>query len=115
MSASPMSNAISDLETQVLAVLVSAETAREGATAILQALSPLFDDTSAAIAVRDRDGFTIHTIAEIGAPVTWPTTLSPQFVLGIQGGVDATTGVGVIPLRAQGVVAGALLVAEPAR
>ncbi len=108
----PASYVAPEIEAQVLAVLVSAETAREGVVGVLEALVPVIDDASAAIAVRDRDGMRLHVLAEIGAPVRWPERLAPQFAINAQAGVDPDTHVGVVPLRAHGTVVGALLLAD---
>lgn len=111
MPSPPVSFVLPEVEAQVLAALTSAETAREGAVAVLQALAPVIEDASAALAARDRDGFTLHVLAETGAPTRWPERFTPQFALG-QGGVDPGTHVGVLPLRSQGAVVGALLLAD---
>jgi signal transduction histidine kinase len=103
---------VSEVEARLLGVLVSAETARDGAAGLLQALEPLLDDASAALAVRDRDGFTLHVLAESGAAVAWPERLAPQFAISAQPGVDPESDTLVIPLRAQGSVVGALLLAD---
>lgn len=104
------------IEASLLGVLLEADTAREGATALLAALSPVIDglneSNSAALAVRDRDGISLHVLAELGAPRSWPTTLDPRFSVGAQSGVDSSTGAVVIPLRAGGRVVGALLVVD---
>jgi signal transduction histidine kinase len=104
------------IEASLLGVLLEADTAREGATALLAALAPaiegLHDANSAALAVRDRDGISLHVLAELGAPRSWPTTLDPRFSVGAQSGVDSSTGAVVIPLRANGRVVGALLVVD---
>src|ERR1700741_2256987 len=97
------------IEAQLLAVLLSAETAREGGAALLEALRPALDENPAALAVRDRDGITLHVLAESGGPRDWPTRLDPRFALGTEPGVDATTTAMVVPLRANGRVIGALL------
>lgn len=112
MPSLPVSSVAPDVEAQVLAVLVSAETVREGVVGILRALAPVIDDASAAIAVRDRDGMSLHVLAETGAPARWPERLAPQFAVGAQPGVDPATHVGVVPLRAHGAVVGALLFAD---
>lgn len=105
-------NSAADIELSLLGVLLSADTVREGATALLAALAPALDDAAAALAVRDRDGLTLHVLAETGAPRTWPTRLEPQFAVGGQPGVDPTTGTMVVPLRANGRVVGALLMGD---
>lgn len=104
----------SEVEAHLLSTLVSAETLRQGADELLRALAPVLDDAAAAIAVRDRDGLTLHVLAETGH-AAWPEVLAPQFVVSGQPGVDAGTEVLVVPLRARGTVAGALLIADPRR
>ena len=107
----------SAVEAALLAVLLEAGTAREGAIGLLHALVPVFEDDEAlhreaspiALGVRDRDGLSLHVLAEVGAPRRWPSTLEPRFALGGQGGVDPATGVFIIPLRANGRVIGALM------
>src|SRR5687767_7920268 len=94
--------ATSDVESRVLGVLLDADTPREGAVALLEALTPAFDASSLAIAVRDRDGLTLHVLAELGRPHPWPTKLEPELALGAQPGLDPETGARVIPLRANG-------------
>ena len=104
-----------EIESSLLSVLLEADTTREGATALLEALLPLIDDSgvpearSVALAVRDRDGMSLHVLAEAGVARSWPSALEPRFSLGAQSGVDATTGAMVVPLRAGGRVIGALL------
>lgn len=107
-TALPIAN--SDVEVSLLGVLLDADTAREGAVALLAALTPALDDAqSVALAVRDRDGLTLQVLAELGAPHPWPATLEPQLAIGGQPGVDPATGASVVPLRANGRVVGALL------
>lgn len=103
-----------EIESSLLSALLSADSTREGATALLAALSPALDYTGSALAVRDRDGLTLHVLAEIGAPFTWPTKLEPQFAVAAQPGVDPTTSAMVVPLRASGRVVGALLLGDSA-
>lgn len=103
----PVSTA--EVESSLLAVLLSADTVREGAIALLQALAPALDDASAALAVRDRDGLTLHVLAETGVARTWPARLEPQVAVSAQPGVDPDSGAMVVPLRANGRVIGALL------
>ncbi len=103
------------LEASLLGVLLSAETARQGATALLQVLGPTFEEMPAALAVRDRDGLTLHVLAESGDAHTWPAKLEPQFALGAQHGVDPGTGTMVVPLRANGRVVGALVLGDARR
>jgi signal transduction histidine kinase len=112
LSSAALSNA--EIESSLLSALLSADSAREGATALLAALSPALDYSASALAARDRDGLTLHVLAEIGAPVNWPATLEPQFAVGNQPGVDPTTSVMVVPLRACGRVVGALLMGDAA-
>jgi signal transduction histidine kinase len=107
------------IETSMLSVLMEAETAREGATALLDALSPALDDggpgrdaASVALAVRERDGLALHVLAELGAPRNWPHALEPRFALSGHSGVDPSTEAMVIPLRSNGRVVGALLFGE---
>jgi signal transduction histidine kinase len=101
-----------DVELALLGVLLSADTVRQGATALLAALAPALDDVSAAIGVRDREGLTLQVLAETGTPQSWPARLEPQFALGGQPGVDPGTGTMVVPLRANGRVVGALLMGD---
>jgi signal transduction histidine kinase len=103
-----------EIDSALLGVLLSADSVRDGAASLLSVLAPMFDDTSTAMAVRDRDGLTLHTLAEQGVPQNWPTRLEPQFALGAQAGVDPATGVMVAPLRAGGRVVGVLLFGDPA-
>jgi len=101
-----------EIESSLLGVLLTAESAREGANALLDALIPLVGAVAAAIAVRDRDGLTLHVLAEVGAPRAWPAKLAPQAAVSGQPGVDPFTGVMVFPLRANGRVVGALLIGD---
>ena len=110
----PTATSTAEIDAALLSILLSADSVRDGAASLLRVLVPLFDDTSAAIAVRDRDGLTLHTLAEHGAPREWPARLEPQFALGAQAGVDPGTGGMVAPLRAGGRVVGVLLLGEPA-
>ncbi|HEY8175440.1 MAG TPA: histidine kinase dimerization/phospho-acceptor domain-containing protein [Gemmatimonadaceae bacterium] len=103
-----------EIESSLLGVLLSADSTREGATALLGALSPAIGDVSAALAVRDRDGLTLHVLAEVGAPRRWPARLEPQFAVGVSPGVDPGTATMVVPLRASGRVVGALIFGDPA-
>lgn len=113
--ASPSATYVASVvEAQLLSTLVSAETLRQGADELLRGLAQVLDDASAAIAVRDRDGLTLHVLAEIGH-AAWPEVLAPQFAVGGQPGVDAGTETLVVPLRAQGTVVGALLLADTRR
>src|SRR5713226_6048894 len=100
-----------EIESSLLGVLLTAESAREGANALLDALSQLVG-AAAAIAVRDRDGLTLHVLAEVGAPRAWPAKLAPQAAVSSLPGVDPFTGVMVFPLRANGRVVGALLIGD---
>ena len=63
-----------EIESSLLGVLLTADSARRGAHALLDALSPALGDSTAALAVRDRDGLTLHVLAEVGAPQLWPGT-----------------------------------------
>jgi signal transduction histidine kinase len=110
----PTTTSGAEIDSALLSVLLSADSVRDGAASLLSVLAPMFDDTSTAIAVRDRDGLTLHTLAEQGAPQNWPARLEPQFALGAQAGVDPATGVMVAPLRAAGRVVGVLLLGDPA-
>ena len=102
-------------EAALLDVLLTAETTREGAAQLLRSVTPALDDMPCAIGARDRDGLTLHVLAEHGGPGPWPATLEPQFALGSQAGVDAATGAYVVPLRTQGRVVGALLLGDAPR
>jgi light-regulated signal transduction histidine kinase (bacteriophytochrome) len=106
---------IARLESAVLGVLLSADTMRTGAMQLLAALAPVFEDIPCAIGARDRDGLTLHVLAERGGPRAWPAVLEPQFALGSQPGVDAASGAYVAPLRARGRVVGAIMLGEPPR
>jgi K+-sensing histidine kinase KdpD len=109
------------IESALLSVLVEAETTREGATALLDALAPVLDDArvgpeaSVALAVREREGLTLHVLVERGPPHQWPAALEPRFALSGQTGVDRTTEAMIIPLRANGRVVGALLFGNAAQ
>jgi signal transduction histidine kinase len=105
----------SHIEASVLGVLLSAETVREGAIALLEALTPALDENPAAVAVRDRDGITLHVLAEAGTPQSWPTRLEPQFAVGGEPGVDPASGAFVVPLRANGRTVGVVLLGDAAR
>jgi signal transduction histidine kinase len=104
-----------EVDSSLLAVLLSAESVRGGATELLQALAPALDDCPAALAVRDRDGVTLHVLAEAGAPHAWPARLEPQFAVSALPGVDPDSGAMVVPLRANGRVIGALLMGDPSQ
>lgn len=112
---SPPSPVTGSLEAALLDVLLSAETTREGASQLLRSITPAVEDMPCAIGARDRDGLTLHVLAEHGGPRPWPATLEPQFALGSQPGVDAATGAYVVPLRTQGRVVGALLLGDAPR
>ena len=103
---------VAEIEAALLGILLSAETVREGADAILGSLEPVLDDASTAIALRDRDGRSLHILSERGPLERWPLSLEPQFAVGTRPGVDAATGVMVVPLRAHARVIGALLLAD---
>lgn len=104
-----------DLESAVLGVLLSAESTRDGAEALLRELAPALGSLPSALAVRDRDGLTLHVLAERGDTQTWPSRLEPQFALGSNPGVDPQTGIFVVPLRCVGRVVGALLLGDARR
>lgn len=110
----PSAPSAAETDNALLSVLLTAESVREGAASLLRVLAPLFDDVPSAIAARDRDGLTLHVLAEQGAPQQWPVRLEPQFALGGAPGVDPGTGVMIAPLRSAGRVIGAVLFAEPA-
>lgn len=113
MSPAPSTGA--DLESAVLGVLISAESTRDGAEALLRELAPVLGSLPSALAVRDRDGLTLHVLAEAGETQTWPSRLEPQFAMGSNPGVDPSTGVFVAPLRTDGRVVGALLFGDAPR
>ena len=104
-----------DLESAILGVLISAESTRDGAEALLRELAPVLGGLPSALAVRDRDGLTLHILAETGETLTWPSRLEPQFAMGSNPGVDPSTGVFVVPLRTDGRVVGALLFGDAPR
>lgn len=105
----------SDLESALLGVLISAESTRDGADVLLRELAPALGGLPAALGVRDRDGLTLHILAEMGETQVWPSRLEPQFALGSSAGVDPSTGVFVAPLRTDGRVVGALLLGDAGR
>lgn len=109
------SNTGADLESAVLGVLISAESTRDGAEALLRELAPAISSLPAALAVRDRDGLTLQVLAETGETQIWPRRLEPQFALGSNPGVDPATGIYVVPLRTDGRVVGALLFGDAPR
>ena len=115
MSLPPESAGGADVESALLGVLISAESTRDGAVALLAELTPVLDQLPRALAVRDRDGLTIHVLAENGAWQEWPAKLEPQFAMGTSPGVDPSTGAFVVPLRASGRVVGALLLGDAPR
>ena len=104
-----------ELESALLGVLISAESTRDGAEALLRELAPALGSLPAALAVRDRDGLTLHVLAEVGETQTWPGRLEPQFAMGSSPGVDPSTGIYVSPLRTDGRVVGALLFGDAPR
>ena len=112
---------IAEIEASLLAVLLDAETAREGATALLNALAPALDVSgtsdapAVAIAVRERDGLRLQVLCERGDQTQWPSALDPRFSLSGNAGVDARSGAFVFPLRSNGRVIGALLLGDSAR
>lgn len=81
----------------------------------MRALAPAIGSLSSALAVRDRDGLTLHVLAEMGEMQTWPSRLEPQFAMGANPGVDPSTNVFVVPLRTDGRVVGALLLGDAPR
>src|SRR5688572_31994716 len=81
------------LESAVLGVLISAESTRDGAEALLRELGPALGGCPSAIAVRDRDGLTLHVLAEAGEAQSWPPRLEAQFAMGSTPGVDPSTGI----------------------
>lgn len=103
-----------EIEASILGVLLTAESARSGAAAILDALRPLTDDATVAIAVRDRDGARLHVLAESGGPQRWPELLAPRAAVGGEPAVDPATSTMIVPLQAHGRVCGALLFADTA-
>lgn len=103
----------------LLGVLLKAENVRQGAAAVLEAIVPALESSagspdadSIALAVRDRDGFSLQVLSCVGTPRPWPTSLEPRFSVGAFSGVDSATGAVIIPLRASGRVVGALLVID---
>lgn len=104
---------VTEIESSLLGVLLSIDTARKGAQDVLNILAPALDDRSAAVALRDRDGVTLHVVAEIGDLATWPERLEPQLAISEYPGIDRETGVMVIPLRARGRNIGTLMLADP--
>ena len=92
-----LSSPTPEIESSLLGVLLTADTAREGANALLDALSPVLGGSAGALAVRDRDGLTLHVLAEIGAPQSWPAKLTPQAAVGSQPAIDPATGTMVMP------------------
>ncbi|MGH7636182.1 MAG: sensor histidine kinase [Gemmatimonadaceae bacterium] len=115
MSLVPQPAVGADVESALLGILISAESTRDGAAALLAELAPVLDQLPRALAVRDRDGLTIHILADSGALHDWPTKLEPQFAMGSNPGVDPSTGAFVVPLRASGRVVGALLLGDAPR
>jgi signal transduction histidine kinase len=109
------------IECALLSVLLEAETAREGAAALLDALAPVFDDchvaseAAVALAVREREGLALHVLVERGAPHKWPAALEPRFAVSGQTGIDPATEAMVVPLRANGRVVGALMFGSAAQ
>jgi signal transduction histidine kinase len=104
-----------DLESALLGILISAESTRDGAEALLRELAPALGNLPCGLAVRDRDGLTLHVLAERGETRTWPSRLEPQFAMGSSPGVDPATGTFVAPLRTDGRVVGALLFGDAPR
>jgi signal transduction histidine kinase len=112
-TASPASSP--DLESALLGVLITAQSTRDGAELLLHELAPVLGSLPAALAVRDRDGLTLHVLAEMGNAQRWPARLEPQFAMGSHPGVDPSTGIFVVPLRSDGRVVGALLFGDAPR
>lgn len=104
--------ASTEIESALLSVLIDAESTRGGAAALLDALAPMLEDAACAIAARDRDGQTLRVLAELGAGQRWPARLDVRVALSAQSAVDPTTDVMVVPLRTDGRVIGALLIAD---
>lgn len=102
-----------ELQASILGVVLSAESARSGFAALLEALRPITEDATLALAVRDRDGTTLHVLAEVGEPCAWPTSLNPRVVANGEHVIDSTTNAMVLPLSARGRVCAALLFADP--
>lgn len=106
---------VAEVDSALLAALIEASTAREGAVAILEAIAPIIeggfpgDPPSMALAARDRDGMSLNVLADRGMPRSWPAVLEPRFAVNAQPGIDAGTDVFVVPLRSNGRVIGALL------
>ena len=104
-----------EVESAILGVLLHADSARAGAAAILDALHPVVEGASVALAVRDRDGATLHVLAERGdAMLLWPRALPPHAALSAEPAIDAATSTLIVPLLAHGHVCGALLFADSA-
>lgn len=119
MSSDAIAGALSgaaEIESNILGVLLTAESARSGAAALLDALRPLTDDASVALAIRDRDGARLHVLAESGAPPPrrWPELLTPRVAVGGEPAVDPATSTMIVPLQTRGRVCGALLFADTA-
>lgn len=103
-----------EIESAILAVLVSADSARAGAAALLEALRPVVTDTPMALAVRDRDGIALHVLADAGPQQRWPASLAPRVVVNAEPVVDPNTSTYVIPLQTHGHVCGALMLGDSA-
>lgn len=105
---------IPELESAILGVLLTADSARAGAAAILDVLRAATEDASVAIAARGRDGTSLHVLAEVGAPERWPERMMPRVAMGGENAVDPATSTMVVPLSANGKVCGALLFGDAA-
>ena len=64
MSLAPQTAVAPDVESALLGVLISAESTRDGAAALLAELTPVLEQMPRALAVLDRDGMTIHVLAD---------------------------------------------------
>jgi len=109
----PTAFASQEIESALFAVLLDAESVREGADALLATLAPALEDVPCALAARERDGVTLRILAELGAPHRWPPSLDARTALSARPSVDPGTDTMVVPLRADGRVIGALLLGDP--
>lgn len=115
MSREPAQAGAVSLDSSLLNAVLTADSVRAGAAAVLDALAPEFGDLTMALGARDRDSLVLHVLAEHGVPKQWPAMLEPQMAVGSEPGVDRRTGALVVPLRAEGRVVGALLLDDPQR